>query len=128
MVMKNRIMRIPYFLCCYLQTFVCVKIILNPHYTRNITPKHVTSGGIHLRGLAPEQHSCKQMSHRKRAVDGLTGPGIDPQTICKHPGGLDHLGLGPIFDTLPPFVSPSAQPLGCFGDINSGGTVAFRSS
>ena len=30
------------------------------HYTRGITPKRVTSGGVHLRGLAPAQHSSKK--------------------------------------------------------------------
>ena len=36
---------------------------LNP-YTRDITPKHVTSGGIHLHGLAPGQHSSEETSPR----------------------------------------------------------------
>ena len=40
----------------------------NPHYTRGITPKGVASGGIHLRGLAPEQHSSEETSQRWRAV------------------------------------------------------------
>ena len=30
------------------------------HHTRGITPKRVTSGGAHLRGLAPGQHSCAE--------------------------------------------------------------------
>ena len=34
--------------------------ISNLHYTRDITPKRVTSGGVHLRGLAPEQHSSEE--------------------------------------------------------------------
>ena len=29
----------------------------NLHYTRGITPKHMTSGGIDLCGLAPGQHN-----------------------------------------------------------------------
>ena len=33
-----------------------IKLKLNLHYTRGITPKRVTSGGIHLRGSAPRQH------------------------------------------------------------------------
>ena len=32
----------------------------NLHYIRSSTPKHVTSGGANLRGLAPEQHSSKE--------------------------------------------------------------------
>ena len=33
-------------------------------YTRGITPNHVTSGGAHLRGLAPGQRSYKKSSQR----------------------------------------------------------------
>ena len=40
----------------------------NFHYTRAITPKRVTSGGNHLRGLAPGQHSSDVTSQRWRAV------------------------------------------------------------
>ena len=36
----------------------------NLHYTRGITPKRVTSGGAHLRGLAPGQHSSEETSQR----------------------------------------------------------------
>ena len=32
----------------------------NLHYTRRVTPKHVTSGGAHLRGLAPGLHSSEE--------------------------------------------------------------------
>ena len=32
----------------------------NLPYTRGITPKRVTSGGIHLCGLAPGQHSSEE--------------------------------------------------------------------
>ena len=38
------------------------------HYTRDITPKRSSSGGAHLRGLAPGQHSSEKMSRRCRAV------------------------------------------------------------
>ena len=38
---------------------------LNLHYTRGNTPKRVTSGGAHLRGLAPGLHSSEE---RWRAV------------------------------------------------------------
>ena len=40
----------------------------NLHYTRAITPKRVTSGGAHLRGLAPGLHSFEGLSERWRAV------------------------------------------------------------
>ena len=40
----------------------------NLHYTRRITPKRVTSGGAHLRGLAPGLHSSEETSQRLRAV------------------------------------------------------------
>ena len=43
------------------------------HYTRCIAPKRVTSAGIHLRGLAPGQHSYKETSQRWHAV-GNTHP------------------------------------------------------
>ena len=35
----------------------------NLPYTRGITPKRVTSGGAHLRGVAPEQHCSEETSH-----------------------------------------------------------------
>ena len=41
------------------------------HYTRGITPKRVTSGEIHLRGLAPGQRSSEETSQRWRAVATL---------------------------------------------------------
>ena len=40
------------------------------HYTRRITPKHVTNGGTHLRGLAPRQHSSEESSQRWQATGG----------------------------------------------------------
>ena len=40
----------------------------NLHYTRRITPKRVTSGGAHLRGLAPGQHSSEEASQLGRVV------------------------------------------------------------
>ena len=48
-----------------------------------ITPKRVTSGGIHLRGLAPGRHSSEEISQRWRVVgdtvSDLTAPGFEPQ-------------------------------------------------
>ena len=50
--------------------------------TRGITPKRVTSGGVHLFGVAPKQHSSEETSKRWRAVGDtvpdLTYPGIEP--------------------------------------------------
>ena len=44
--------------------------------------KRDTTGGAHLRGLAPGQRNSEKTSQRRRAVDhivsDLTGPGIDP--------------------------------------------------
>ena len=40
----------------------------NLHYTRGITPKRVTSGGAHIRCLAPGQHSSEEILQRWRAV------------------------------------------------------------
>ena len=55
---------------------------LNLHYTRDITTKRLTSGGSHLRGLAPGQHRAEEISQSWRAaghpVSDLTGPGIKP--------------------------------------------------
>ena len=52
-------------------------------YTRDITLKRVASGEIHLRDLAPGQHSSEETSQRWRAEGGtvsdLTGLGIEPQ-------------------------------------------------
>ena len=56
----------------------------NLHHTRSITPKQVTSGGVHLHSLARGQHSFKETPHRWRAVGDtlsvLTDPVIKPQT------------------------------------------------
>ena len=55
----------------------------NLHYTRDITPKHVTSSGFHLCDLARGQHISEEASQRWRAVadtiSNLTGSVIDPQ-------------------------------------------------
>ena len=49
-----------------------------------ITPKRVTSGGAHLRGLSPGQRNFDQTSQRWRAVgdnaSDLTDPEIEPMT------------------------------------------------
>ena len=51
-----------------LTSVTLVKSKSNLHYTRRITPKRVTSGGAHLRGLAPGQHSSEETSQRWRVV------------------------------------------------------------
>ena len=56
----------------------------NLHYTHDITPKQVTSGGAHLRALAPGLRNSEETSQRWRvvgdSVSDLTGPGFAPQT------------------------------------------------
>ena len=55
----------------------------NLHYIRGITPKRVTNGGAHLRGLALGQHRSKETWQWWRAVvytaSNSTGPGIELQ-------------------------------------------------
>ena len=50
----------------------------NLYCIRDITPKRVTSGGVHLRGLAPGQHSCEETSQRWRQLDrpGISTPDL----------------------------------------------------
>ena len=52
-------------------------------YTRDITPKRVKSTGVHLRSLAPGQHSSEERRQQWRAVGdtvfNLSGPGIEPR-------------------------------------------------
>ena len=47
----------------------------NLHYSRDITPKRVTRGGIHLRVLAPGQHSADETSQRWRRCVRFKRPG-----------------------------------------------------
>ena len=58
----------------------------NLHYTRVITRKRVTSGGVSSSQLKPGQHSFAETSQRWRAVDDTvsdqTDPGTKPQTSC----------------------------------------------
>ena len=66
----------------------------NLHYTRGITPRCVTSAGVHFRGLALGQQSYKETSQRWRAVDScvsdLTDPGIKPKTSSADSDALNH--------------------------------------
>ena len=43
-------------------------------------PKRVTSGAVHLRGLAPGRHSSEKTLQQWRHCADLTGPGIEPHT------------------------------------------------
>ena len=52
------------------------KLKSNLHYTRDITPKRVTSSGIHLRGLGPGQHSSEETSEGWRHCVRFDQPGI----------------------------------------------------
>ena len=53
-------------------------------HLRGITPRRVTSGGAHPRGITPGHDSYEETSQRWRDVDtvfDLTGPGIEPTTF-----------------------------------------------
>ena len=58
------------------------------HYTRGVTPKRAISGGVHLRGVVPGQHSSEETSQRWPAVSDtladFIGPGIEPRTSSAH--------------------------------------------
>ena len=61
------------------------KCKLFKHYTGDIAWKRVTSGGAHLRGLAPGQNSSKKTTQQCRwrcwrHCVRFVGPGIEPQT------------------------------------------------
>ena len=55
----------------------------NLYYTRDITPKRVTSGGAHLRGIAPGQHSSEKTLQQWQIVNDsvidLTKLEIEPR-------------------------------------------------
>ena len=57
----------------------------NGRYTRGITPKRVTSDGVHLRRVAPGQHSSEETLQRWRAVgdvvSDLTWSVMKPQNV-----------------------------------------------
>ena len=52
--------------------------------TRVITPKRVSRGEVHLRGLAPRQHLSEETLQRWRTIGNtvseLNDPGFEPQT------------------------------------------------
>ena len=64
---------------------VLIKSKSNLYYTRGISPKRVTSGGAHLRGLAHGQRSSEETSQRWRVVGDtvtdLTDLGVVPQDL-----------------------------------------------
>ena len=57
-------------------------------------PKRVTSGMVHLRFLAPGQHSSEKVSQRWRAISDtvfdLTDRGTEPQTCRTDSDMLNH--------------------------------------
>ena len=61
-----------------------IRLKSNLHYTRSITPKHVTSGGTHLHDLAPEQRSVPKKrpsaGESLATLSHLTDLGFEPQT------------------------------------------------
>ena len=59
------------------------KIILkksNLHYTSDITPKRVTSSGVHLPGSVPKQRTSEESSQLWRAVGGIVLDLVGNQT------------------------------------------------
>ena len=40
------------------------QVIKSLHYSSGMTPKRITSGGVHLGCLAPGQHSCEETMQR----------------------------------------------------------------
>ena len=70
----------------------------NSCYTRGITLKKITSGEVHLRGLAPAQDNCEKLSQRWRVVvdtvTDLTGSGIEPQIFRTDSVALKKKGKG----------------------------------
>ena len=76
----------------------------NLHYTRDITLKRVTSGGAHLRSLAPLQHSSEETSQRWLAVgdtvSDLTGLGIKSQASLTDGDVVSDLADRPVLRQL----------------------------
>ena len=73
-----------FFLCHPFLAIYASNLYYRP--TRNITPKSVTSGGAHARGLAPEHQNPEETRQRWRAVGNtvsdLTGPESNPRPIA----------------------------------------------
>ena len=63
-----------------------------------------SNGGIHLRGLASDQHSSEEPWQRWRAVDDavldLTGPGVEPTTSCTNSDVLQYRSNQVVNDKL----------------------------
>ena len=76
-----------------------------PLYTRVITPKRVTSGGAHLRGLAPRQHSFEETSHRWRRCVRFDRPGNRTRDSCTDSDVLTTELIGWAFLTLFHFLT-----------------------
>ena len=70
------------------------------HYTRSITPKRVTSGGIHLRDMAPGQHrNVAAVASRWRQLFDLTGPGSSTMTYPADSDVFNHQSSLPVVHT-----------------------------
>ena len=61
---------------------MCLISKSNLHYTRGNTSERVTSGEVHLRGLAPGQHSSEEVSQQWQVGDCVRfdRPETEPQT------------------------------------------------
>ena len=96
-------------------THFCIK--LNLYYTRDTTPKRVTSGGAHLRGLASGLHSSEVTSQWWRVVGdttNLTDPGFEPQTfrtdsVCAKQLSLTTWLVNLGFDVMRRFVALASR-------------------
>ena len=56
---------------------------MNPkivHYTRGLKPKRVTSGGAHIRGLAPGQYSSQDTQKQRQAAGDIVSDRLADRT------------------------------------------------
>ena len=72
------------------------------HYTRNITPKCVTSGGAHLARSELGQRSSEKSNGAEplATVSDLTGPAIEPKTSRVDSDVSNHYSNSPVFAFL----------------------------
>ena len=77
-----------------LKVYVLMKINIKSYqnFIRRITPKRITSGGAHLRNLAPEQlHNYEETPQRWRAV-GDTVSNLTRESNPRHPAPITMYG------------------------------------
>ena len=74
----------------------------NLHYTRGITPKRVTSGEIHRRGLASGQHKngTEVVNRWQQHMSNLTGPRIKLKTSRTDSDIFNHQANWPMANTF----------------------------